>query len=162
MISDSQPIPSYDRTWQVRLLVLTLLTGIFVGGTGSLASTFVLQRNAGLGEAGVGLLLSQILIDVFLVTLLVRRAENVFLWILGRAVAYGLLWWAAFIYVFNDLPNTLVPTYLASGISFPLLLLAVKAPGWWRRFAALLTLISYVLLVMFFVGVIVLFALYGD
>ena len=163
MISDSQPIPSYDRTWQVRLLVLTLLVGIFVGGLGVLLWTPVLMflRDINLEFLGVGLSWSQILIDIVLVIQLVRRSENVFFWIVIRAIGYALLWGGVFIFIWKEPLGALVWTYLASGISLPLLLLASGTPGRWRRFVALLTLISYVLSVILFVVVEVLLALYG-
>ncbi len=162
MMSTPNESPAYDRTWQVRLLVLTLLFDIFVGSFGTLLSALRWLLDVNLGFLGVGLILFQISIDIFLAIQLVRRAENVFSWIVIRAVGYMLVWSGAFIFIWKDLLGALVWTYLASGIGLPLLLLAAGTPGRWRKFVALLTLIGYVLFVILVVGMLVLVALYGD
>ena len=160
MMSTPNESPAYDRTWQVRLLVLTLLFDIVVGSFGTLLSALWLQ-DLNLGFLGA-VILSQISIDIFLAIQLVRRAENVFSWIVIRAVGYILLWGGALIFILDEPLEALVGTYLASGIGLPLLLLAAGTPGRWRKFVALLTLIGYVLFVILVVGMLVLVALYVD
>ncbi len=161
MTSNLHPNPTYDRTWQVRLLILTLLVSLLLGSMWGLLTGFLMFRE-GVGWLGVGMALSQLVIDLFLLIPLVRRHENVFLWVTIRAVSFVLLWGVAIIFTFGDLYESLVWLLLVSGISLPMLLLTAGNPGRWRKLLAVLILVGWGLVSTLFVIMIVAMILYVD
>ncbi len=161
MTSNLHPNPTCDRTWQVRLLVLTLLVSLLLGSMWGLLTGFLMFRE-GVGWLGVGMALSQLVIDLFLLIPLVRRHENVFLWVTIRAIGFMLLWGVAIIFTFGDLYESLVWLLLVSGISLPMLLLTAGNPGRWRKLLAVLILVGWGLVSTLFVIMIVAMILYVD
>ncbi len=161
MTSNLHPHPTYDRTWQVRLLILTLLVSLLLGSMWGLLTGFLMFRMAA-GWSGVGLVLSQLVVDLFLLIQLVRRHENVFLWVTIRAVSFVLLWGVAIISAYDDLYGYFFWLCLSSGIGLPMLLLAVGNPGRWRKLLAVLTLVGYGLVSVLLVIAIVAVISYGD
>ncbi len=153
MLLHSEQPPADDRTWQKRLLVLTLIVALLFESLFTMVSILITPI-----DWVTGLVFVQTAGDLFLLIQLVRSWKDVFAWITWRAVSLWLFWMIIVAYEDHDVIVGFFVAVLLSGVSLPLLLLAAGRPGRWRLFLALLSLVVYII----FLGLLVWMILHLD
>ena len=140
MISSPEHPLVYDRTWQKRLLVLTLIVAIGIDGL----FIQVFSSPEARGWDTTGLILLQTTVDLLLLVQLLRGWKNVFPGIAWRAVSLWIVWLIVGSIAERGIDNGFFVAVIISGVSLPLLLLATGKPGKWGMFLAMLILVVYV------------------